>query len=67
MQADEGIFFPSKVASVHAKMCDTWLQASSLDEVSHYYVLTNKQEKLGFIVYDPLRMSAIGPRATSLR
>ena len=34
------------------KMCSNLHHASSVDEVSQYYVLPNKQDKLGFVVCD---------------
>ena len=34
------------------KVHSTLHQAASMDEISQYYVLPDKQEKLDFIVYD---------------
>ena len=37
------------------KVCSTLHHAASLDEISQYYVLLGKQDKLDFIVYDTPR------------
>ena len=53
MPADKSTSCLSKADDVHSEVHSTLLQASSLEEISQYYVLPDKQDQLEFIVYDP--------------